>query len=279
MQAAHAHARQALQAQPAADAHQVWGWRGRTLGQQVTTPTEPAWLRLLSAPADQIIDTFWNGTIDAQRCIPAAVPRPRLLGWHDWTDHPWQYRAELHQYLAAGPIARHAILTTDPDLPTAWWTAARHALRQIAAIPTDRVTLHQGFLAWAMPHYLHTPVNGQALITWTTAHGDFHFANLCGLQLYILDWEGWGNAPAGYDAATFHSYSLLVPAVAARIQHEFAELLDTTAGRFAELAVITELLHTTTHGDNLELAEPLRQRAALLLGRAVPPVSHRPSGY
>jgi hypothetical protein len=70
-----------------------------------------------------------------------------------------------------------------------------------------------------------------------------------------------------------HSYSLLVPA---RIRDELAHLLDTRNGRFAELAVITELLHTTTQADNLELAEPLRQRAAILLGRAVPAVQSRP---
>jgi hypothetical protein len=79
-----------------------------------------------------------------------------------------------------------------------------------------------------------------------------------------------GHGPPGYDAAVLHSYSLLVPAAAARIHDELAHLLDTHAGRFAELAVISELLHTAIQGDNLALAEPLRRRASLLLGRAVP---------
>src|SRR5262245_58243369 len=121
MQAAHALARQTLQARRAPGGPQVWGWRGRSLGQPVLTPHGPAWLRLHSARTNQIIDTFWNGSIDAQRCIPSSVPRPRLLGWHDWTDEPWAYRAELHEHVAGQPVARRAILTTDPDLPKTWW--------------------------------------------------------------------------------------------------------------------------------------------------------------
>lgn len=270
MRSAHARARAVLHARPAHELDDAWGWHGRTLGQPVTTPDGPAWLRIASAPTDQIIDTFWNGAIDAKRSLPGSIPRPRLLGWHDWTDQQWAYRAELYERVAARPVATSAILTTMPDLPKTWWAALRAALDEIAAIPTDRVTLHQRFLAWAMPRYLGAPIDANAPIPWTTAHGDFHYANICGPELCILDWEGWGTAPAGYDAAMLHSYSLLVPASAARIRDELAHLLDTRAGRFAELAVISELLHTTTQGDNLPLAEPLRRRAAVLLGRAVP---------
>jgi Phosphotransferase enzyme family len=267
MRAAHARARAALHALPAPDVHDAWGWQGRTLGQPVTTPEGPAWLRVASAPTDQIIDTFWNGAIDATRSVPGSIPRARLLGWHDWTDRPWSYRAELYERVTTRPVATSAILTIMPVLPTTWWAALRAALDDLAAIPTNRVTIHQGFLAWAMPRYLGSPINTNAPTPWTTAHGDFHYANICGPDLRILDWEGWGTAPAGYDAAMLHSYSLLVPAAAARVHDELAYLLDTRAGRFAELAVISELLHTTTHGDNLALVEPLRRRATLLLGR------------
>lgn len=73
-----------------------------------------------------------------------------------------------------------------------------------------------------------------------------------------------------------HTHSLLIRSTAARIRHELAHLLDTPAGRFAELVAITELLDSTTRGDNLNLAEPLRERAAHLLGRAVPAPHTRP---
>lgn len=123
-----------------------------------------------------------------------------------------------------------------------------------------------------MPRFLGTPIDTKAPGQWTAAHGDFHFANLCAPTLRVLDFEGWGLAPAGYDAATLHSYSLLVPAIAARVRRELAHILNTPGGRFAELAVITELLHTAARGDNAALTEPLRERAATLLRRPAPPL-------
>ena len=270
MRSAHARARAALHARPAHDDHDAWGWHGRTLGQPVITPDGPAWIRIASAPTDQIVDTFWSGAIDAEWSMPTSIPRPRLLGWHDWTDRKWTYRAELYERVTTPPVAASAVVATSPDLPKTWWAALRAALDAIAVTPTDRVTIHPLFLAWAMPRYLGEPINTDAPTPWTTAHGDLHYANLCGPDLCMLDWEGWGTAPAGYDAAMLHSYSLLVPAAAACIHDELAHLLDTAAGRFAELAVISELLHTATKGSNLALAEPLRQRAAVLLQREVP---------
>jgi thiamine kinase-like enzyme len=121
-----------------------------------------------------------------------------------------------------------------------------------------------------MPRYLGIPIDTDAPAPWVTAHGDLHYANICGPDFCLLDWEGWGLAPAAYDAATLYSYSLLVPATADRVHDELAHLLDTPAGRYAQLAVITELLHTTRYGVNLELVQPLRRRAAIILGREIP---------
>lgn len=270
MRTAHGQARTALGVLPPADAREAWGWRGRTLSQPVTAPDGPAWLRVACAPIGQVATTFWDGSIEAEKSMPRSVPRPRLRSWHDWTDQRWEYRAELYDRIAACPAAASPVLTTVPALPATWWAALRAALGDIAAVPTRRVTICQPFLDRAMPHLLGTPISTVAPCPWTAAHGDFHFANICAPILHLVDFEGWGLAPAGYDAATLHSYSLLVPPVAARVRSELAYILGTTSGRFAELVVITELLHATTRGDNLALAEPLRQRAAHLLGRAIP---------
>ncbi|MFE2179056.1 hypothetical protein [Streptomyces sp. NPDC059455] len=197
------------------------------------------------------------------------MPRPRLREVHDFADQVWEYRAELYDHVAVRPIGRSPTLTTTPDLPSSWWTALRLALDDTATVATDRRTTDQQYLDWAMPRFLGTPIETRAP-SWTTAHGDLHWANLTGPRLKIFDWEGWGLAPTGYDAATIHSYSLLVPGMVIRIRNEFADILSTESGRFAELVAITELLHSTTRGDNLRLADPLRRRAAHLLRRAVP---------
>lgn len=270
MRAAHSHARAALHVAEAPDRHEAWGWQGRTLGKSVTTPGGPAWLRVASAPANEIIGTFWDGAIQAQRLLPPSIPRPALRRWHDWSEAAFGCRSELYEYIPAAAIATHAVITAPPDLPAGWWTAARVALDTIAAVTTTRVTIQPGFLAWAMPHYLGISPANVAAPRWTTAHGDFTFANLCAPTFSILDWEGWGLAPPGYDAAMLHSYSLLTPATADRIERELAPLLNSTTGRYAELTVITELLYAAANGINRVLVEPLRRRAASILGRAMP---------
>jgi hypothetical protein len=269
MRAAHQRARATLGVQPLPDARETWGWHGRTLSQPVSAPGGPAWLRLACSPSSQIARTFWDGSVQAQQLIPATVPRPRLRETHDWTDDAWEYRAEVYDRVTVGPIAQSPSPTAVPDLPGPWWAALRTALADITSVATDRYTIEQQYLDWAMPRFLgNTP--GTTVPAWTTAHGDLHWANLCAPQLQILDWEGWGLAPAGYDAATLHSYSLLMPVIAERIRAELAEVLGTPGGRFAELVTITEILHSTARGDNLPLAEPLRQRAAHLLNRPAP---------
>ncbi|MGW2720444.1 hypothetical protein [Streptomyces sp. NPDC001492] len=272
MRTARAQACRALNARPEPDADETWGWRGRTLSVPVTTPDGPAWLRIGCTPSDELSPTFWNGSVAAQQAIPESVPRPRLRVVHDWNDAHWTYRAELYERVTTRPASPTAALTTTPDLPSAWWRAVRTVLHDIAQVPTERFSVHQPFLQRAMPQLLGTPIDTTPP-SWSTAHGDFHWANLCAPELRIFDWEGWGLAPTGYDAAVLHAYSLLIPSLAARIRRELKGVLDTPAGRFAELAVITQLLHGTAHGDNLDLALPLRHRAEHLLGRPVPPPS------
>ena len=77
--------------------------------------------------------------------------------------------------------------------------------------------------------------------------------------MHILDWEGWGLAPAGYDAATLYCHSLLVPAVARRVHAAFIDVLDSEAGRLAQLYVITRLLLRIADGDYADLAGPLHE--------------------
>ncbi|MGH3832986.1 MAG: phosphotransferase [Pseudonocardiaceae bacterium] len=41
---------------------------------------------------------------------------------------------------------------------------------------------------------------------WQTVHGDLHWGNLLQPRLGILDWETWGQGPAGTDIATLYCY-------------------------------------------------------------------------
>ncbi|MCX4820159.1 phosphotransferase [Streptomyces sp. NBC_01142] len=242
---------------------EVWGWRGRTLGRPVTGPYGPGWLRVAHSPADEASGKLWTGPEDAERLVPQQIPRPCLRLVRQWTEKEDAYRAELYDHVTGGPLSPTPVLAATPRLITAWWDDLRTALDRLSAVRTDRTAVRQAYLDRAMPKYL-AFLGGSVPTTppaWSTAHGDLHWANLAGPELGILDWEGWGTAPAGYDAALLYAYSLTMPETAERVRRELSTVLDSDAGRFAELVVITELLQSADRGDNLELLPALRQRA------------------
>ncbi|MEN8650976.1 hypothetical protein ABCR94_10120 [Streptomyces sp. 21So2-11] len=269
MRAAHHQATVVLSVRPDGT-REAWGWRGRTLGRPVTGTDGPVWLRLVCMPAEEVGGKLWEGPEAAQKAMPDSVPRPHLLRVSDWTEGTYAYRAELSERIVHNPVTTDGpTLRAAPDLSAGWWGDLRSALAQVAAVQTDRVAVRQEYLDRAMPEYLAftgTRINTTVPV-WTASHGDLHWANLTAPRLALLDWEGWGTAPAGFDVAMLHAYSLLVPETAVRVRAEFPEALATAAGRFAELAVITMLLQTTTRGDNLDLEVPLRERAQELVRR------------
>ncbi|MEU1281106.1 phosphotransferase [Streptomyces sp. NPDC005805] len=244
---------------------EAWGWWGRTLGGPVTGPDGAAWLRVAHSPVEKAGGKLWTGPEDAERLVPEPVPRPRLRLVRQWTDGGDAYKAELYDRVAGGTLASGPVLTDAPSLPVAWWSGLRAALGLLSAVRTERTAVRQAYLDRAMPKYLGFLDGGGPVPTtapaWSTAHGDLHRANLVGPELGILDWEGWGSAPAGYDAALLHVYSLAVPETARRVRAELAAVLDSDAGRFAELVVVTELLQSAERGDNLALVPALRRRA------------------
>jgi len=195
-------------ADPGATATEAWGWQGRTLGTSVIANDQTAWLRLASDPHHY--STFWWDGPSQATTLPRALPRPRLHATCSWTDDHWRYRAELFDR-APNAISPTLVITHDPDLPAAWWEQLRDALHTLANTPTPRIAVQQQYLDHAMPRLLGTPINTRSLAPWTTCHGDLHFANLIGPDLLMLDWEGWGMAPAGYDAARLHATCLLRP--------------------------------------------------------------------
>ncbi|MGW1642940.1 hypothetical protein [Streptomyces lavendulae] len=74
----------------------------------------------------------------------------------------------------------------------------------------------------------------------------------------------------GFDAGLLHAYSLRVPAVAARVREEFADVLGTPMGRIGELAALCELLQSVARGEYADIAEAVMGRAEVLTGRRPP---------
>ncbi|MGW1503353.1 hypothetical protein ACWCQW_33215 [Streptomyces mirabilis] len=100
--------------------------------------------------------------------------------------------------------------------------AARLAVHDVVddgtAYRAERVAVRQQYMERAIPESVGIPA--PAVSCWTTAHADVHGANLTE-PLRLLDWEGWGRAPEGFDAATLYAYSLRQPDTVAHVRDAF----------------------------------------------------------
>jgi hypothetical protein len=261
----HAHAAAARTFRVTPTGPDVWGWQGRTLGRRAGQ----WWLRLVCAPQDKRNLRLWEGTATAHHALPPTVPRPRLHDVLDWSAHGHAYRGELSEYVPLPALQTGGpVLTADLDLPSVWWADLRLALEATSTVVTDRQAVRQRWVDNNITRFLGIPAFQVG--AWTTGHGDLHWANLTGPPLVMLDWEGWGLVPVGFDIGLLHAYSLTRPATAARVRHEFAHVLDTPAGRAGELVALAQLLQVAGRGGHPELASHLARRAEHLTGTPVP---------
>jgi hypothetical protein len=224
------------------DSRTTWGWRGRTLSGAIDVAAGPAWLRIARMPRGDPPSVFWTGNRDAHRELPASVPRPLLLHSTEFGDDAWDYCAEAFELLPASLLNDRPTTPWSVQLPQSWWQELRTALLEVATVRTSRFTIQPDRLDAMMGHVLGPGHHCAPVSLWEPAHGDLHWANLTGPSLQILDWEGWGMAPPGYDAATLLAYSLPDPAVAEAVQCQFADQLDTPVGRCTQRAVLAEQL-------------------------------------
>ncbi|MEU8852765.1 hypothetical protein AB0C70_42625 [Streptomyces sp. NPDC048564] len=255
MRARHARAAKALdvRVEPGGE---FWGWAGRTLGAPGRTAAgQPAWLRLVSCPEDKASGKLRDGALDAQHVLgDLDGRRPALLAVHDAVDDGTAYRAELSARVDQPVLSDDPVLQRDLQLPDSWWADLTGTLEKVAAVDTDRVAVRQQYMDRAIPEFVGIPA--PAVTCWSAAHSDLHWANATA-PLRILDWEGWGQAPEGFDAATLYAYSLLQPDTAARVRDAFP-VLGSPAGLAAEATVCAQLLQTVARGDNLTLGGRLR---------------------
>lgn len=273
MRAAHAHAVSRLAHVREPGTAEAWGHGGRTLGGPVTGPHRRAWLRVLETPRDKRGGKLWFGTQQAA-ALPLSVPRPQLLKVTDWNAGEYAYRAELTAYVTAPVCSTTPDLPNPVNVPGAWWTQLRNALDEIATTPVPAArepVISQAYVHRAIPRFLGIDDIDTTVRRWTLAHGDLHWANLTAPELTILDWEGFGPAPYGFDAANLHAYALSAPDMAAAVHDTFADILDTPDGRLAELTVAAIVLQAADRDHVHARLAPHAQAHANRLLAAGPP--------
>lgn len=250
---------------PAADALSVQvvgdlvrGLGNRSVGCRVTTTDTQRWMRVITEPAQWAGGPAWTGNADANTITNVA--KPVVLDVAEWDESGRRIRAELMTLAPGTQISADMVLRQHIDFGWPWWSTLRDSLNELAAFTTDRVCIDETLLQRRLLATFGLSIDLDTLV-WSTAHGDVHWANLTAPQCWILDWESWGRAPAGYDAALLLCVSLLESDTAACVHATFADMLDTLTGRIAQLAAAPKLLGLVEHGNHPDLAIPLHHHA------------------
>ncbi|QXJ21631.1 hypothetical protein AGRA3207_002504 [Actinomadura graeca] len=250
------------------DGETVRGVADRTRSGRVVEDGVPRWLRVLALPDSRAHGPIWDGPIAAPTL--AGLRRPELLTWGTWRprdDAGQVVRAELWELVDEPVCSSHEQLTPAQaralHLGPGWWRSLDESLNRLAAYDTTRVPRTQQQITAAMRN-AYGPDVPSTVRRWVTQHGDLRWTNVTAGTPYLLDWEHWGLAPAGADAATLYCTSLLAAEMAADVHRRYRHVLDSPDGRIAQLCVCVQLRR---HADIGALAEPLDRLAHSLLAR------------
>ncbi|MDF5751283.1 aminoglycoside phosphotransferase [Spongiactinospora sp. TRM90649] len=242
----------------------VFGWHDRTIGSACLREDHRLWLRATAEHCDWAHGEGWTGNQDATAIT--GVPKPVLISRAEWEETPVLMYAELLTHVADEPCSTSPELTRPLVLPASWWADLREAVDTLAAHSTPRGDHDPSRVPRDVEAFYGRTLDFPEPPIMRTEHTDLHWANLTQPRLWLLDWEYWGNAPAGYGAAVLYLHSLLVPATAAQVYDVFVDVLDTPTGRLAQLSAAAHILHRAEHsGDYPTLAGPVRTLADRLM--------------
>ncbi|WP_340375653.1 hypothetical protein U5640_11275 [Streptomyces sp. SS7] len=238
----------------------------RTIGARTDRDT---WVRIERRGFDRIGVQGWSGPESA--AVLSGVVMPSWYAGCAWREpgEPVMWRADEMELVSAAPVGQAAVVIEDPRLPAEWWSALNASLDALAAQSAPRLAtpdtqtitqeLVTATLGDAFPEVTDTAVK-----EWLPAHADLTWANVTGPQFCMIDWEDWGMAPRGLDAATLWGHALAVPALAKRVWSERRPDLETRSGRLMALFVCAKIAGPHAHPEDPRL-EPARKEAARLI--------------
>ncbi|MFD8847584.1 hypothetical protein [Streptomyces sp. NPDC059604] len=203
------------------------------------------WVRVERRGLDRIGVQGGDGTASAEALSEVAKPAWFSgVAWRDETE-PVMWRADETELLSAPPVG-NAVLTKEPHLSEEWWAALNTSLDALGAQHTNRIatpdteTLTQELVTRTIHSVF--PGTDTSLCKWRPAHADFNWANMTAPVFCMFDWEDWGMAPRGLDAANLWGASLAVPALADRVRSERRDDLESRDGRLMTLFVAAKIL-------------------------------------
>lgn len=217
-----------------------YGNKGDTVGFVSDTGR---WVRFQWRRPGSMADA-WFGPEAASALVGVSMPELfRSVRWPD-SARAVVWRADEFELVTDHAVNGPGSISAAPVLSEAWWATLRVSLSALSGHDTARVAMDGDHLAGRVSEVFGDELAGVDLTVpeWATAHGDVHWGNLTAPGCVVLDWESWGRAPRGYDAATLWGFSLGVPEIAARIEAEFADDLASRSGLLSRLLFCANVL-------------------------------------
>ncbi|MFD0120201.1 hypothetical protein [Streptomyces virginiae] len=238
----------------------------RSLGGRTERGT---WVRIERRGFERIGTQGWNGTEAAAVLQGIAMPEwYQGVAWRE-PGEPVMWRADELELIASLPVGKGALVLEDPGLPDAWWEALTSSLDALASQQTpriatpDTVTITQDEVTQTLKEVFPSIADTQ-ISQWTPAHADLTWANVMGPEFSIIDWEDWGMAPRGLDAATLWGNALAVPVLADRVHRERRADLESRDGKLMSLFFLSKIVGPHAYEEDPLLA-PGRKEAERLV--------------
>ncbi|MFF0270225.1 hypothetical protein [Kribbella sp. NPDC004536] len=232
--------------------------RLHSVGCRVLDAGQDAWLRVVYADPEWGQGSYLGSNVAANEIL--GVPKPIVERWREWDDNGRRMRGELSTFVADRSVSAGMAPSTEPHLSDQWIADLNHALHALATHPLPKHGMDPNHLNDGIRAFFGVEVD-IADVPWTTAHCDLHWANLTAPHLTILDWETWGKAPVGYDAASLLCATLAYPALADRLRTGLGDFLGPPTAHIAILTAATRYLRFADGGELTELALPIRRLA------------------
>jgi hypothetical protein len=177
-----------------------------------------------------------------------GVRKPSIFKTTEWISDDDVHWLALQMTLAPSAVEQGLWASTNAQRVTDDWIASlKTTLDILGNATTTQYAIRPERIKKLIVRYWgkHVP---HIVDEWRFAHGDLQWSNLTAPDLILIDWEFWGLAPRGYDAARLIVFSVGYPDLVRRLEVAFADDLATASGRVALLALAAEALEWIDNG-------------------------------
>jgi hypothetical protein len=205
----------------------------------------PAWLKITAKGGKT---EHWHRRGEQLAQTIDGVPKPKILRELEWNHAGADLHAFVYSFIPSPSVQPTPWLSAPmPAISDAWISDLALSLKRIGEQPLVRWLRHPGPIARTIGERFgrRAPYD---VDEWRMAHGDLHWSNVTAPALSLIDWEFYGAAPRGYDAAMLLMLASNEPELHGRLEVAFAEDLNTRSGLIARLHTIASRLKRMEEG-------------------------------